>query len=255
MSKMSRELRSSARALVRDVVLRRPGVTCGVVHAAGSPPLFDLWRIADSWNQEPAEALTALLAIPESEARCSVAEARDAISELLEPHTTNYPATFAVETRTAILLHAITRCVRPGVMVETGVADGLSTAVVLHAMHANDHGTLHSIDIADDVGSLVDNHDRWTLHVVAPNQAAVAAAIRSVGPIDMFLHDSDHRYGPQLSEYTTAWRALRPGGILMSDDIDWSYAFIDFANDHDDATIMMLDTRKVVGLLVKSCRG
>ena len=90
---------------------------------------------------------------------------------------------------------------------------------------------------------------------MAPNQAAVAAAIRSVGPIDIFLHDSDHRYGPQLSEYTTAWRALRPGGILMSDDIDWSYAFIDFANDHDDATIMMLDTRKVVGLLVKSCRG
>ena len=40
----------------------------------------------------------------------------------------------------------------------------------------------------------------------------------------------------------------------MSDDIDWSYAFIDFANDHDDATIMMLDTRKVVGFLVKPCR-
>ena len=184
-----------------------------------------------------------------------MAEARDAISELLERHSTNYPPVFTVETRTAILLHAITRRVRPGVMVETGVADGLSTAVVLHALHANDHGTLHSIDIADDVGSLVDNRDRWTLHVVTPDEAAVAAAIGSVGPIDIFLHDSDHRYGPQSSEYTTAWRALRPGGILMSDDIDWSYAFIDFANSHHDPAIMMLDTRKVVGLLVKSCRG
>jgi predicted O-methyltransferase YrrM len=157
-----------------------------------------------------------------------------------------------VEAGTAILLHAIVRQVRPHVMVETGVADGVSTAAVLAAMDTNGHGVLHSIDIADDVGSLVDNRERWKLHVVAPKPAAVAAVINSVGPIDVFLHDGDHRYVQQSREYATAWRALRPGGVLMSDDVDWSYAFIDFAKTHEEATVMMLDRRKVVGLLVRS---
>lgn len=44
----------------------------------------------------------------------------------------------------------------------------------------------------------------------------------------MFLHDSDHSYRWRMFEYTTVRDRLKSDGILLSDDVDVSYAFIDF---------------------------
>src|SRR4029453_13056457 len=49
-------------------------------------------------------------------------------------------------------LYAIMRHVRPQVAVETGVANGFSTAFTLLALQANGEGHLHSIDLPREVG-------------------------------------------------------------------------------------------------------
>ena len=45
------------------------------------------------------------------------------------------------------VFYVLTRALRPSVMVETGVFDGITTAVILQAMRDNDHGKLVSIDL------------------------------------------------------------------------------------------------------------
>src|SRR2546430_3876122 len=44
-------------------------------------------------------------------------------------------------------VYAVVRAMKPGVIVETGVASGLSSAHILRALAANGTGTLHSIDL------------------------------------------------------------------------------------------------------------
>lgn len=131
---------------------------------------------------------------------------------------------------------AIVRLARPGVVVETGVALGFSSATILAALEANGHGRLHSIDLPApqwdpdrEVGELVPAalRHRWTLEL-GRSQRLLPRALARLGPVDLFLHDSNHAYAAQLREYRTAWPALRPGGILVTDDV-WSPAFLEHA--------------------------
>src|SRR5437867_6496062 len=48
-----------------------------------------------------------------------------------------------------LLQYAAIRALRPEVVVETGVANGVSTAYLLLALQQNGRGMLHSIDLAD----------------------------------------------------------------------------------------------------------
>ncbi|MDA7857893.1 class I SAM-dependent methyltransferase [bacterium] len=52
--------------------------------------------------------------------------------------------------------------------------------------------------------------------------------LQRVGEIDIFIHDSEHTYENMLWEYQTAFPFIKPGGILLSDDILCSEAFHDF---------------------------
>lgn len=73
--------------------------------------------------------------------------------------------------------------------------------------------------------------DRWTLHL-GPSRQVLPGVLSRLGEIDVFLHDADHTYGSQMDEYRHAWRHLRPGAILLSDDVD-NRAFFDFAREVD----------------------
>lgn len=134
------------------------------------------------------------------------------------------------------LVNAVTRILRPGVMVETGVARGFATAVSLRAMEDNGQGHLYSVDLpslqfrgAEVVGQAVpeDLKHRWTLRL-GPSRSVLPGLVREVAPLDVFLHDADHTYPSQLEEYETAWPELRSGGVLLSDDV-CNTAFLDFA--------------------------
>jgi predicted O-methyltransferase YrrM len=120
-------------------------------------------------------------------------------------------------------------------VVETGVAQGVTTAVILQAMAENGGGRLYSIDVpppvADDgyVGSLVPDRLRssWTLRT-GFSQRELAPLLAELETIDLFLHDAEHRYETQIEEYEQAWPRLRSGGPLVTDDVD-TPAFMDFA--------------------------
>jgi predicted O-methyltransferase YrrM len=161
-----------------------------------------------------------------------------------------YPARFDVAPRTERLLFGLVRALQPLVVVETGVANGRSTAVILEALDLNRCGELHSVDIAGDVGALVpSHHPRWHLHVTDGTESGLKVVVESAGTIDLFVHDGDHSYKTQLLEYECARGALRPGGVVASDDVNWSNAFLDFcsANGHDP--LVLSDVNKCFGVV------
>lgn len=134
-------------------------------------------------------------------------------------------------------MFAVVRIVRPDIVVETGVFLGLSTYFVLSALAANRHGILHSIDMPPldpamrvEVGEAVpaELRDRWVLHTGA-SQYLLSGVLASAAP-QVAVIDSGHYYRIMMREYQAAWEAMSPGGVLVSDDIYWNDAFLDFCD-------------------------
>lgn len=235
-------LRSNVRITLARLVLHSRALTRTIVRLGGTPTLFELSR-ASQWHTD-AESFTARFASYADEA---LAEA-DAL-QIISNDERRYPDFFAAEKQTVRAIYALVRVLRPRIVVETGVADGLTTASILAAMARNECGHLHSFDIADDVGAFVTDRTRWTLHVVDPDGRRPLALLDALPPVDIFLHDSNHSYRWQRAEYEAAWSRLERGGVLLSDDVDSSYAFLDFAGDRGVVPLMLLDRTKVFGAL------
>jgi predicted O-methyltransferase YrrM len=161
----------------------------------------------------------------------------------------HYPRTHGVEVETSAAIYGLTRLLRPRCVVETGVADGRSSYLILAALARNGDGLLHSFDINDTAGRLVGEHPQWRLKILdgkAPDRA-LRSALADVGPIDLFFHDSDHLYLSQLFEYDEAWPRVVDGGVLASDDVNVSRAFIDFCAGHNQRPVFLFDNRKIIG--------
>ena len=60
------------------------------------------------------------------------------------PFSLSFLAIFRAEATT---LYALCRKLKPDVVVETGVASGVSSSYILCALHENEHGQLYSIDV------------------------------------------------------------------------------------------------------------
>ena len=148
------------------------------------------------------------------------------------------------------LLYYAVRLQSPERCVETGVHDGVSSAVILKALRDNDRGELVSIDLparhpipastnrmedpALPVGLkpgwvVPDSlRSRWTLRIGCAKKL-LPEVLEQHCPIEFFFHDSVHTDAHMTWEYERVWEALAPGGMLVSDDVFWSRAFQRFA--------------------------
>jgi predicted O-methyltransferase YrrM len=160
-----------------------------------------------------------------------------------------FPRWFRIEEETGFFLYAAVRLLRPEKVVETGVANGHSSFLILAALDRNHSGRLHSFDIDHRAGALVGRRDNWSLTVSPEDEAStrLAAAISELASVDIFFHDASHHYISQLIEYRTVWPAMSSGGLFVSDDVDDSRAFFDFSEEVGRTPSLLFDRRKVVG--------
>lgn len=134
--------------------------------------------------------------------------------------------------------YAAVRALAPRCIVETGIANGVSSSYLLLAIQKNGFGELHSIGLSDPAylpagrnpGWLVPEwlREPWQIHL-GDAREVLPGILANHKPIDVFIHDSLHTYEHMFWEYQTAFPALRPGGLLISDDALWNSAFHDFA--------------------------
>jgi len=137
-----------------------------------------------------------------------------------------------------LIQYAVARAMEPDIVVETGVANSISTTYLLLALEKNKKGTLHSIEVGDTSflppgrapGWVVPHwlHARWHLHLTAA-ETLLPHLLQQLGSIDLFIHDSLHTYEQMWLAFDLAYSHLRLGGLLLADDALWNSAFLDFA--------------------------
>jgi hypothetical protein len=130
----------------------------------------------------------------------------------------------------------LVRHLRPGHVVETGVAHGLTSRFILEALTQNGVGDLSSIDLPPldrdlhrQVGIAVgpEFSDRWT-YIRGSSRRRLPGLLSRLGQIELFVHDSLHSERNVRFELDRAWAVLRPGGALVIDDIDANWGFHSF---------------------------
>jgi hypothetical protein len=156
----------------------------------------------------------------------------------------------------------LVRHLRPAHIVETGVARGITSRVLLEALDANGEGQLWSIDLPflrsqwhDQTAAAVPSskRSRWK-YVRGSSRRRLPPLLAQLGQIDIFIHDSAHTESNMLFEFETAWPSIRPGGVLVSHDITMNRAFRTFTDriPGDPIFAQYEGGGSVVGILVKT---
>jgi hypothetical protein len=154
-----------------------------------------------------------------------------------------------------IILYTVIRLLKPEIVLETGVASGISSAYILFALSENKKGKLFSIDLPYEVdkkyplnyikkegetfipkekkpGWLIPEELKKEWHLeLGKSSEKLSLLLNKLKSVDIFIHDSEHSYENMIWEYKTVWPFLKEEGILFSHDVNWNSAFDEFCKE------------------------
>lgn len=125
------------------------------------------------------------------------------------------------------------RLLSPDIVVETGVAYGVSSAFILKALEENGRGVLHSVDLpplrkeADRFWGIAVPRalrGRWNLHP-GTSRRVLPELLEETMMVDLFVHDSLHTRRNMRREFDEVWPYLRSGAMILADDVERNRAF------------------------------
>jgi predicted O-methyltransferase YrrM len=138
----------------------------------------------------------------------------------------------------SLLLYTTVRILKPKILMETGVANGKSSALFLLAMKHNGFGNLISIDLPNNKNNILDDgamthtfgkevgwlvpdylNINWKL-ILNNSIDEMEKYFKEKNKIDLFFHDSLHTFDHTYKELTLAFENMNSGGCIMVDDID-----------------------------------
>ena len=136
-----------------------------------------------------------------------------------------------MSTTDSTMLYGLIRLFKPKVCLETGSRRGKSSAFILKALKDNNEGVLLGIerDTKIKIGELIPERliSSFRIYNMSVHKFVESDEFKEL-KIDLFLHDSTHRYEHQLWEFKTFWDKINNGGLLCSHDILYNTSFIDF---------------------------
>lgn len=162
-----------------------------------------------------------------------------------------------VNNEDGLFLYWAVRHLKPKVIVQTGVCNGLSSAFMMLALVKNGFGTLHVVDMppifdskdenwkikgkvygvlipeGKSSGWLVPDAYRDRFEVLNGDaKLLLPGLLKKLGTVDLFYHDSDHTYDHMMFEFEEAKKYLTPHGVMIGDDISWNASLWDFADQY-----------------------
>ena len=132
------------------------------------------------------------------------------------------------------VLLALVKKFAPKVCVETGGNLGMSSSFILQGMcdAGVQGGQLFSVEVDPSVavGSMIPERLKAGFHPMIGDVKQFMRKNAFPGQIDLFLHDSSHRYKYQYLEFQYFWKKLKPAGVLVSHDVNFNASFVDFVS-------------------------
>jgi hypothetical protein len=130
--------------------------------------------------------------------------------------------------------YALARVIRPTLIVETGVHDGLGSLLLLRALQRNleegHMGRLVSFDVNPRAGWLVGQDALWDLRIQS-SRVGLPRVFQELGQAGMFIYDGWHSYEDERADLELAAEHLDPRGVLLSDDAQVTHALADVCRD------------------------
>jgi len=127
--------------------------------------------------------------------------------------------------------YALVRATKPRVIVETGVDRGLGTAVLAAALAQNAKeghpGMVYGTDIVADCGHLLAEPYKQYCRILVGDSLESLKGFSQ--PVDIFIHDSDHRPEYEMAEFHTIQSRLHPVSLILSDNAHETLTLREFA--------------------------
>ena len=153
-----------------------------------------------------------------------------------------------------ILLYSLIKANNSKLIIETGVANGITTNAIMKAIEESGaDGELHSFDVLPETSKAYVGGGNWIFHLLKGKNVhkQIKSAVSLLPKVDVWVHDSNHGYRWQKFEYLLALSVLSKNGILISDDIDASSAWGELAKTHFRKSYVIFDSRKFIGVAIK----
>lgn len=159
------------------------------------------------------------------------------------------------------LIYHIVNHLKPEKILETGVAYGWSSLAILLAIQNSRKARLISNDMPyvnqnneDYVGTVVPGNlrNQWDLQRL-PDISGIPLALKKLNhQLDFVHYDSDKSYTGRMWATPLLWNSLRPGGILMVDDINDNIAFREFCQSVQVTPVITEHLGKYAGIIKKA---
>ena len=153
-----------------------------------------------------------------------------------------------------ILLYSLIKANKSKLIIETGVANGITTNAIMKALEeSGGDGELNSFDVLPETSKAYLGGGNWNFYLLKGKKVhkQINSEVSSLQNVDIWVHDSNHGYRWQKFEYLLALSVLNKNGILISDDIDASSAWGELAKTHFRKSYIIFDSRKFIGIALK----
>lgn len=180
-----------------------------------------------------------------------------------------------------VLIYVLIRYLKPKHLLETGVYYGGNTVFLLAAVHKNQYGTVHSIDLPDikirKRSVKGDNIDNLARHAFVGDSELYDEALEpgfivpdylkgkwkylegsSIEVIPtlnyefgFYIHDSDHSFHFLNKELAVSMDKMSKDAVIVVDDLNWSNSFFKFCVEKQLYPLLSTDNGKS-NLLVRT---
>ena len=142
---------------------------------------------------------------------------------------------------------------KPKTVIETGIAAGASSNLILDRLNQIRHGRLVSLDITSKVGELVDEKlkEKWTIEILPKlfKRKSFINILESYPDASIFLHDSDHSVKWQIFEICSVIKYIPTIKHILVDDVNREFQSFVLANLTEWNLVVIDEGPKISGYL------